>query len=112
MLLERYLTVMYRVVILIGDVFACAQLNSQSNQNKNPIYTAVQMSRSIRLEVIQCCLWVEQLFVSQLKFQLICVLAAGPSFGFAIFVFYTAEGDRGERKWLIIRSLCRHGGGE
>ena len=53
-----------------------------------------------------------QLFVSQLKFQLICLLAAGPSFGFAIFVFYTAEGDRGERKWLIIRSLCRHGGGE
>ena len=28
---------LYRVVILIGDVFACAQLNSQSNLNNSPI---------------------------------------------------------------------------
>ena len=30
--------IFYRVVILIGDVFACAQLNSQSNLNNSPIY--------------------------------------------------------------------------
>ena len=32
---------LYRVVILIGDVFACAQLNSQSNLNNSPIYRAL-----------------------------------------------------------------------
>ena len=28
----------YRVLVLIGHVFACAQLNSQSSQNKHTIY--------------------------------------------------------------------------
>ena len=35
------LTARYRVIVLEWHVFACAQLNSQSNQNKRPIHATL-----------------------------------------------------------------------